>query len=98
LKAQYFKKAIPTILYYAMRFLITWLVAILERPHYAHGPNFFHLIGFTVFVGGVLWTLIILLQVLSRKKEYVLAFGIHLGVISTILVLLFYDVNKQPNV
>ena len=96
MKAEYFRKAIPSILYYIVGFLITWLVSILERPHYAHGPNIFHLLGFLVFVGGVIWTLRILLQVLSGRNQYALAFAIHLVVIFTILFIFFYEPNKLP--
>ncbi|RPD50864.1 hypothetical protein [Paracnuella aquatica] len=90
MKAIYLRKAFPTILYYFAGYVLTWIVSELERPHYAHGPNFFHLIALLFLVGGLLWAVTNFLQVYAGKKEYMLSLAVNLLVVTSILIYVFF--------
>jgi hypothetical protein len=92
LKTLYIRKAVPVVLYYIAGYFLTWLVSELEKPHYAHGPNLFHLIALLFFAGGFLWAITNSLQVYAGKREYALSLLVNLCVIGGILLYFFISI------
>jgi len=69
LKRPFIRQILNSTLYYLIGFFITWLVYKLSGIPYAHGLNFYHLVGLLVLLGGLIWLIITIAGLFTKDKQ-----------------------------
>jgi hypothetical protein len=90
------RHAFYAIAYYLLGFLLTCIIYKLSGTPYPHGPNLFHIVGFLVLLGGVVW-LITCFATLYKKQGHIGALIVHLLVFGGIALSIAYEINREPD-
>ena len=93
------KGLIRTVCYYAVGTALVYVSYLIFGYKYIHGPGIHHLIGFIVLLGGALWAVSSLINLIINKHDKVnlATLLMNIIVVGTIITFFVIDINRNTD-